>query len=441
MVSPMHVQYDSATSRLQHTEKRSIREVDEDSEMIDVDNSESHRLSEELSTYQNWCLQEGQNWRDSNTFGYFLGLVNLDPSLSDLALYPGIQHAAYLALGDYDAPDGCNFELLEPQLQNTMKDILNRIYSSELTEHQFNAGNVVGVRWKAVSQLTGIHRSFNRGVFRVQDVCDPAGTLRIMKTLLSRAMYGDFSAREVDILSSVKHPNILESLDAHIPEGRHETGYMVTELCDKGTLDDLLAKYVKAGLFVPEAFVWEIFKSLVSAVSHLHFGPSKTNQQKSWDPIFHRDIIAGNVFYSSRPANETSGMISQAYPIVKLADFGCALRESEVKTMSLNPDFPYNKGVPVIEPSCEPPEGPFANGPVDIFEIGVLMSDFILVDGFPVTRQPGFQYSSQLRYLVKLCREHNPRMRPNACSLLAGIRRDRQLLSSWGKLAYVELLP
>jgi serine/threonine protein kinase len=181
--------------------------------------------------------------------------------------------------------------------------------------------------------------------------------------------------------------------------------------------------------------------SLVSAVSHLHFGPSKTNQQKSWDPIFHRDIIAGNVFYSSRPANETSGMISQAYPIVKLADFGCALRESEVKTMSLNPDFPYNKGVPVIEPSCEPPEGPFANGPVDIFEIGVLMSDFILVDGFPVTRQPGFQYSSQLRYLVKLCREHNPRMRPNACSLLAGIRRDRQLLSSWGKLAYVELLP
>jgi hypothetical protein len=56
----MHVQYDSATSRLQHTEKRPIREVAEDSEMIDVDNSESHRLSEELSTYQNLCLQEGQ---------------------------------------------------------------------------------------------------------------------------------------------------------------------------------------------------------------------------------------------------------------------------------------------------------------------------------------------------------------------------------------------
>jgi hypothetical protein len=439
MVRPMHVRYDSATSRLQHTEKRSIWEVDEDSEMIAVDDSESHRLSEELSTFQNWCLQEGQNWRDSNTFGYFLGLVNLNPSPSDLALYPRIQHAAYLALGDYEAPDGCNFELLEPQLQNTIKDILNCIYSSELAEHQFDTGNVVGGRWKVVSQLTGIHGSFNRGVFRVQDVCDPAGTLRIMKTLPSRAMYGGFAAREIDILSSVKHPNILEFLDAHIPEGRNETGYIVTELCDKGTLADLLAKYVEAGLFVPEAFVWEIFESLVSAVSHLHYGPSNTNQQKSWDPIFHRDIIAGNVFYTSLPANESMAFL--AYPIVKLADFGCALRESEVKTISLHPDFPYNKEIPVIEPSCEPPEGPFANAPVDIFEIGVLMSDFILVDGFPVARQPGFQYSSQLRYLVNLCREHNPRMRPNACSLLAGIRRDRQLLISWGRLAYVELLP
>jgi serine/threonine protein kinase len=262
-----------------------------------------------------------------------------------------------------------------------------------------------------------------------------------MKTFPSRAMYGAFAACEVDILSSVKHPNILEFIDAHIPESRHETGYMVTELCDKGTLADLLAKYVKAELFVPEAFVWEIFESLESTVSHLHYGPSSTNQQKSWDPIFHRDIIAGNVFYTSRPANETSSMASQTYPTVKLADFGCALRESEVKTMSLDPEFPYNKEVPVIEPSCEPPEGPFANAPVDIFEIGVLISDFILVNGFPIVRQPEFQYSMQLRYLVNLCREHNLRMRPNACSLLAGIRRDRQHLISWGKLAYVELLP
>jgi serine/threonine protein kinase len=285
--------------------------VEEDIKMKDYDSSkfsESEEPTKMFSTFHTWCLQGGMDSLSPITFRHFLGCVELISSRSDLYDYPGIQHAASLALGDYEAPDGDNLSRLLPYRQDEIKDILNDLYSLELAEDQFDTGEVIGGRWNVVSQLTGIHGSFNRGVFRVTDVCDPAGTHRIMKTLPSRAMYPGFSARKISLLSSVKHPNILEILDGSVPDGRHDTGYMVTELCDGGTLADLLGKYVNAGDFVLEPFVWEIFESLVSAVSFLHYGP---NEQESWDPIFHRDIIPTNCFYTSRSTGGTSSNAPQ----------------------------------------------------------------------------------------------------------------------------------
>jgi hypothetical protein len=108
--------------------------------------------------------------------------------------------------------------------------------------------------------------------------------------------------------------------------------------------------------------------------------------------------------------------------------------------MSRNPDWPYDKEVPVIEASCVPPEGPFANAAVDVFEIGKLMLEFILIECFPAMEQPQFEYSSQVRELVYQCRQYDPKMRPDSLTLLAAIRYERQQLLTQGKLEYVELL-
>jgi hypothetical protein len=73
---------------------------------------------------------------------------------------------------------------------------------------------------------------------------------------------------------------------------------------------------------------------------------------------------------------------------VVLADFGYALRQSDVDVVSRNPDWPYDEEIPVIEASCEAPESPFANAAVDVYEIGELMLKFILVECFPAMDSP-----------------------------------------------------
>jgi serine/threonine protein kinase len=192
----------------------------------------------------------------------------------------------------------------------------------------------------------------------------------------------------------------------------------VTELCDGETLAELLEKYAEAGEFVPEVFVWKIFESLVSAVSFLHRGPSLGSD--TWDPIFHRDIIPSNCFCTSRPTDEKFSTSSQIYPSITLGDFGCALRQTEVKAMSLNPKYPYSKEVPLMETSYDPPEGSYGTEAVDTYQIGLLLSEFILVDTFPA--QSNIEYSLQWRRLIYQCRECDPKMRPAAPSLLRTIR-------------------
>ena len=59
--------------------------------------------------------------------------------------------------------------------------------------------------------------------------------------------------------------------------------------------------------------------------------------------------------------------------------------------MSLDPKYPYSKEVPLIEASYEPPEDPFGTEAVDIYQIGSLLVEFVLLDAFPA--QSGFEYS------------------------------------------------
>lgn len=108
------------------------------------------------------------------------------------------------------------------------------------------------------------------------------------------------------------------------------------------------------------------FFSMISINRNLEAKPLKSREDSSWNPVYHRDIILANVFCTS----STGDMYN--YPIVKLGDFGCAMRQSEIETNDSN-EYPWSKETPIMDSEYEPPEGQYATKAVDVYQIGLLM--------------------------------------------------------------------
>jgi serine/threonine protein kinase len=116
--------------------------------------------------------------------------------------------------------------------------------------------------------------------------------------------------RELRILQTVKHPNIIRFYDVYLSD---ETLYLVTELCQRDMLRLLQAHYD----CLTQDDVILISKQLISAVSYLHsLG------------IMHRDIKPSNILFSFDK-------------VVKLCDFGMARTSSlsERDRALSHPDF------------------------------------------------------------------------------------------------------
>ncbi|KAG9195704.1 hypothetical protein G6011_00825 [Alternaria panax] len=414
---------------------------------------------------------------DLITFRQFLDQKELESRSEDPEDYPGIQNAATLLLRDREAKDGDNFGRLDEELQEMLMNILNCGFSAELAHDRFVPGRLIGhgkleVEWLITYQLVDISGSFNRGVFFVSRATDQeciemygAGNadkklVRIMKTLPSPAHYPDFASREIWILHTLQHDNIIGFFDARVPEDRHETGWMVTEYCNMGTLEDLVEDYAEAKTPIPELFVWDILQSLARAVVYLHYGPhllDEFDQQKpgseplkprddpSWIPVYHRDIILANVFCTSDAGD------ASIYPIVKLGDFGCAMRQSEIDGKD-NRRYPWSKETPIMDPEYEPPEGQYATKAVDVYQIGLLMwcivqnitSPFSLdveaMEPENFATSSFSHYSSELRNLINQCIDEDPDDRLDSLRFLHLIVYYKNLLCFEARLPWVELL-
>ncbi|KNG50355.1 nek protein kinase [Stemphylium lycopersici] len=408
------------------------------------------------SEYEKYCMAQNIAFpypKYDAPFQDFLFKKKLTPREKDLEHYPGIQHAAQLLSHDTEAEDGDTLSLLDEERQYMLMNVLNSKYSAELAKDKFCVGESVpsefkGGRWTILTRLNNVSGSFNRGVYLVKFGKGICNQVRLMKTLPSPAHYPGFASREISIVSDLEHQNILQYLAGNAPEGRHETGWLITDYCNKGTLKTYVQKYIWAKQAIPEVFIWHIFESLVRAVCYMHTGTDDVSElnpvftcgewkqnsdseqhEDPWDPVYHRDIILDNVFCTTDTTKKTR------IPVIKLGDFGCALRESEVK--DLDAGYPWARETPIMDNHYVPPEGPLATAAVDIYQIGLLVSclvqtvlcpsqlDATLVPPEKRGEQSSSAYSRGLRTLLFVCLCPCPVDRINATALLQSIQATR----------------
>ncbi|KAL9600176.1 MAG: hypothetical protein Q9219_003319 [cf. Caloplaca sp. 3 TL-2023] len=309
--------------------------------------------------------------------------------------------------------------------------------------------------------------------------------------------------REMLLLQVLEHPNIIKFADGFIDKSawNHHTASFYMEFCSLKTAQDLLEKYHKRNLdnpqkdhaYIPEAFIWHIFRSLAYALQYLHHGihisdardpqeldltvRSEDYCQKVWPMIMHRDIKPNNIFFRKVhpifgstvehrkllrlfPMRKRVYRVYPQYPRVILGDLGLALQYND-------PDWNDNRHF-IGTYAWMPPELPKTYAQGDIWAVGAVILALCrqLPDG--VVRPPpadwtegveawskhrdarkgirdhgvGRHYSPELNHVVHECLRFNKLNRPLSFQLLAMIDKgeraagqkgflDRDMIPKW----------
>ena len=151
---------------------------------------------------------------------------------------------------------------------------------------------------------------------------------------------------EVNILSKLAHPNIMEIYEFYEDKANF---YIVSEFCKGGELFD---KITEKGSF-KEAEACPIMLQLVSAICYSHM-----------NNIVHRDLKPENIMLEN--SNEET-------PLIKLIDWGGARYFSKNKKMSTIKGTPYYIAPEVIKEVYDEK--------CDIWSLGVIL--YVLLCGYP----------------------------------------------------------
>jgi serine/threonine protein kinase len=385
----------------------------------------THRTFEPSQLFHDWCWHNEYIPTAFITTYYFLRELKLCVFPGDPLEYPGLSHAVSLLTTDHQT-----FEQLSRRDQAKITFSLDKVYSDHYITNFFDVNQTVGHRWRISSTLADAEGFFNRGVHMVTDMeCSSASAPCILKVLSSEATYTGYAEREIAILYALRdHPNIVQIKDAYMPYQRHVAPWVCMEQCNAGTLKACMAKNLTTTKCAPELFIWHVFESLVEAVRFCHCGPA--GKRAMWDPIFHRDIIPGNILLHQDVKDEDN------YPWVKLADFGCAVTESEVAEKGLRPG-----DLPEEDPGAVPSEGAVASEAADIFQIGLVIDELVSNELWLGGRRSAkLMCSFDLRYFVDICLSDDPVERPRAAVLLEALQDRRTFLKDRGVLRYRKLV-
>ncbi|KAH5602166.1 serine/threonine protein kinase BUD32 [Parastagonospora nodorum] len=373
-----------------------------------------------LVLFPAWCKAHSLDSGKHTSYAQYLSEVNLLPYEGDPADYPGLYHFVCMI------HCGTNrFEGFERKDQMSVRWILNCFYESRYLADFGGLGDVVGGRWRIVATLTNDSGDCNRGIHKVHE-CATTGPVRLMKVLASEALWPGHSAREIGILATLRGgcANIVQSFDSYTPSGRHDLPWLVMEMCNAQSLWNRAKKYWKAEEDVPELFIWHVFIGLLEAVKYCHYGPG----EEDWDPIYHRDITLSNVLLHYPTDDKT------VYPVVKLADFGCAVTRSEATAKQLK-----IADMPEVCPSAIPPEGALADQATDMYQVGTIVKELMEKERNSNGRALVRTYSKKLQYLADCCTILLAAKRPDAASMMRVVRTNRDDLLAAGSVRHERL--
>ncbi|ATZ50044.1 hypothetical protein BCIN_05g04340 [Botrytis cinerea B05.10] len=159
------------------------------------------------------------------------------------------------------------------------------------------------------------------------------------------------------------HPNVMNlSGWAEFDNLGNPFSMLVLEICDLGTLSDMVSEFRDRDEFIPEGFIWHVFEQLFSGLAFLH----GEHPQYVTKPEFAgrtqttvaRDVKSNNIFIQSLPANSPPN----TYPNIKLGDFGESLHLPRRGTRN------YNYG----NSTCDPPDNKMS-AKYDVWSVGTLI--------------------------------------------------------------------
>ncbi|EEH10264.1 conserved hypothetical protein [Histoplasma capsulatum G186AR] len=255
---------------------------------------------------------------------------------------------------------------------------------------------------------------FNAGIAVVRRRSDKLICIR------KRLVLGQLSTphhwnREADIMRKLRgHRNICNFIEANIGT---ESGELYVEYCKMGTLHDFLLYMKNRLLVVPERFVWQVLFDLTSALRWMHDGIKTSaaidqTRVPGWMPIIHRDIKPDNCFLQVQTCPNS------IYPMVKLGDFGLAIRKKDFNNLS-----PTSKAV--CAPGWFPPEYPLCGERSDVYRTAAIAQLMCLPTwAFGIAAQISPYYSQGLRICIQTGMRRNIHKRPFALDFQTLISRE-----------------
>lgn len=199
-------------------------------------------------------------------------------------------------------------------------------------------------------------------------VCNKAAFV-VVKTIKTKVARYPIEVAWLDRLKPYKHPNIVGFIGFAVWDLRSESVRMMLEYCSGGDLHRCITRYDQQEKHFKEHELWDITKSLLSALAFLHEGRMMNGRRvRDWRAIIHCDIKPGNILCCPR-ADETVHC--------KLTDFGLsAFAELEPRT---NYFGTYD---------WQPPELPAITTPAaDIWSVGAVLH-YLVHREPPVDPQP-----------------------------------------------------